>query len=353
MARGGILSSLEIPVDRIVERVQLVRAVVGCRSLPRVCDTRVVGPPVGADRLVPETQADEDVRGHVLRVRRGRRDPGVRPRRGEAVGGHDRRVGGVNDVVRETGMAGIAPVERIEERDRPTLLRESGIRARGRRHERQRVVDGDLDVPRQIAMEPRHRVGVRLEPDRAGHRPGIAIERRYGVDESLLAGRGQRPSGGEGGRRGAQRRRRARRSPGERVAPGVERATPVRHGARGVRFEHGAEGALALLPPERVEDRHGVGEPALCLRAARHREHHAPQPPFPVCVRDVLLREHTRRAGDRSQREQQRGTQARHAHVSCLRMQRRTSDTSSSGGNGFARTPHGNVMPCRASSAVA
>ena len=64
---------------------------------------------------------------------------------------------------------------------------------------------------------------------------------------------------------------------GERIAPGIERLPPVRHRAAGVGVQDPIEGAVALLPPERVEHSHGVLEALPSLRRAGDRKNHSTQ----------------------------------------------------------------------------
>src|SRR6476661_539243 len=86
-------------------------------------------------------------------------------------------VGRVNDVVSKAGMIGVAGEQRIEDGDGPPLLSEGGIGPRRGRELAQRIVDRDLDVPRELAIEPRQGVGVRLKSRWVGGGLGVAVER--------------------------------------------------------------------------------------------------------------------------------------------------------------------------------
>ena len=59
--------------------------------------------------LLPHAVLNENVRGHVDRVRHGRNDLRVKERRVERERRVHRIVEGVNDVVRGPGMVGVAP----------------------------------------------------------------------------------------------------------------------------------------------------------------------------------------------------------------------------------------------------
>jgi hypothetical protein len=131
---------------------------------------------------------------------------------------------------------------------------------------------------------------------------GVAIEGAGGIEEALLAGRApaqrQAPLGGPG----PERERRALRPAAEGVVPGVERQPPVRHGAARVGGEHRAEGAAALLPPERVEHGHRLLEARRRVARAGDGEHDPAQ--LPGVVRMVVLLGGERQGG---RAQEQRG----------------------------------------------
>ena len=79
-----VLRELQIGIDHVVHRVQLL-----VEFLARLCRARRRD--VGRDRFLPIADAREDVRRHVLRVRRGRRDLGVSLGRIEPFLGKGRR----------------------------------------------------------------------------------------------------------------------------------------------------------------------------------------------------------------------------------------------------------------------
>ena len=85
-----------------------------CRSLLPAWPAQLLlgglhGRAVGVDRLLPVAEAREDVRRHVLRVRRRRRDPRVPPRGVEALVGDGREVVAVDQIVRHARVVGLAP----------------------------------------------------------------------------------------------------------------------------------------------------------------------------------------------------------------------------------------------------
>ena len=130
-ARGIVASFLQERVDHVIERVQPL----GCDGLvmgARVLEAGLEGALVGGDRLVPQAEADKDVRGHVLRVRCRRCDLRISARRVEAEGREPRGIVRVNDVVREPGMLGESPVQRIQDRGCLLLAREGGVGLRRR-----------------------------------------------------------------------------------------------------------------------------------------------------------------------------------------------------------------------------
>jgi hypothetical protein len=163
------------------------------------------------------------VRRHVLRVGSRRGDLGVTAGGAETELGERRSVGGVNDVVRQTGVTGVPGEQRFQQGDRPALLGEGGIGLGRRGQLAQRVVDRDLDVPGKLAIEPRHGIGVGLEPGRIGRGLGVTVERRGRGDEPALPGRLYREGRRPGCRIGALAAPFTARPAGERIAPGVER----------------------------------------------------------------------------------------------------------------------------------
>ena len=180
---------------------------------------------------------------------------------------------------------------------------EGGVGPRSRGDHRQGVVDGDLHVPREVAIEARHGVGVGAEPVAAGGSRGVAVERARRGDEAALARGARRQRGGTFRGGGAGGEPGARRAAREGIAPGVERQAPPGHRAGGVGRQHVAEGAVAGLPPERMEHRHRVLEPGAGRRRTGDREHDPAQALTAVSVRPVLLCRQRRRGqqggGDR------------------------------------------------------
>jgi hypothetical protein len=230
--------------------------------------------------------------------------------------------------MREARMVGIAREERVEQGDRRPLLGERRVGARRRRQHRERVIDGDLGIPGNPGMQARHSVGVRLQPRRVRRGLRLPIQRRDGVEESLLPRRARRPRGGLPRGIGAVGQRLAGRTPGEGIAPGAERAAPVRHGAGRVGREDRAKGALAFFPPERVQHRHGVLEAALRLGSAGDREADPSETTQRVVVRRAFLGGGGR--GGEEGGEERGACDHDGPQVSWPRMQRRTSARSAS-----------------------
>src|SRR5438105_13620969 len=86
--RRRVAPLLEVPVHHVVERVELLRRHALEVLRARVLDARIERPLVGGDRFVPQAEANENVRRHVLRVWRRGRDlrvatGGIEPERGE------------------------------------------------------------------------------------------------------------------------------------------------------------------------------------------------------------------------------------------------------------------------------
>src|SRR5713101_1928968 len=110
--RGSILGSLEIGIDQIILRVQhIARRIVfaGCRF----------GSKIGFDRFLPKAEACKNMRRHVQRVRRVRRDLGIAARRIESASRERRIVVGVDNIMELPRDAPVAPRESFPESHRP------------------------------------------------------------------------------------------------------------------------------------------------------------------------------------------------------------------------------------------
>ncbi len=108
---------------------------------------------IGGDRFVPETEPNENVRWHVLRMRRRGCDlrvatGGIEPERGEL-----RRIVGVDDVVREPWVLREAAEQRIQDRRGLPLPGEGRVAGRCGRDERERVIDRHLGIGGKVAVD--------------------------------------------------------------------------------------------------------------------------------------------------------------------------------------------------------
>ena len=218
----------------------------------------------------------------MLGVRRGRGDVRVATRGIEAETGEPRRVVGVDDVVRQSGMIGELLKQRIENLGGALLPRERRIGLGRGLDQRERVVNRHLGIVGQIVVETRQRIGRRLQPPRVGNRVRAAIERGSRREESPLAWRRRAQRDRTLGRRGAaaQRLTPPHGTAGptrERIAPRRERQSPVRHRARRVGLGDRLKCRLSLIPPERMQQGHGVLEPLLCRWIAGDRKNHSTQ----------------------------------------------------------------------------
>ena len=95
-----VLRELQIGIDQVIGGVQLLAEILAVLCRARRGD-------VGADQFVPVADAREDVRGHVLRVRRGRRDLGI------ALGGIDAFLRQGRGVVEMDQIVGDARMPRL------------------------------------------------------------------------------------------------------------------------------------------------------------------------------------------------------------------------------------------------
>ena len=178
--RVRVARHLEVRVNLIVDRVQdLVAALVGARGL--------LGARVRRRRVFPRADARENVRRHVQRVRRRRRDLRVRPRGGEPFLGERRKVVAVDQEMRDARMVRILRQQRLEELRRLERLRVGLIVQIGGEIERERVEDFRFDVLRILRDQPRHRFLIGDRTLAPALRADVGIEERGGVDIVALA----------------------------------------------------------------------------------------------------------------------------------------------------------------------
>ena len=267
------------PVERVLRRVILVR---GERLLVR------------RDRRLPHPDHRVDVRRHVERVRRRRRDLRVLVRGGHAPLRQRREVVAVDQVMRDARVIRILLVERLEDLDRlqeivHRLVIESLV-------QRQRVEDLRLDVTRILLRQGLHRLfvvlgaGVVVDPVvvlvvRLDRREPVALAFGLRADGLPLLDRVEPPLERdriEGAR--------------ERIGTDAHGEPPVRDGAAGVGLRDGRERFDRFGKEERVQHRERALELFLRLGRARRFEEHtseflAGRPRVIVGPRDTAERE--------------------------------------------------------------
>ena len=252
-ARRPVLARLEICVHDVVERVQRLIPDRGFSQLRVIRLAGIRGRAVGVDRLLPETEAREDVRRHVLRVRHGRRDLRVAPRSAEPARGQGRIVIAVDDVVRDAGMVRLLGQDLLEDRARLQLIGVRLVGRRRRRVQRERIEHRGLAVVGIAPVELLHRLLVGGGPRAMVQLVVVAIVRLDRGDVVLLARRCGQPTRLLQGGRALLQHRRARGLP-ERVVD-AHRHAPVAHRAGRILRRQLGEGLLRLLVPERVQER--------------------------------------------------------------------------------------------------
>ena len=216
---------------------------------------------VGAHHVVPHAQGHEDVRGHVLRMRRGGRD------RRQAAGGLQRAcrmlgiVHAVDPVVRRARVLGVAQVHRLRD---ARGLEEVGQVALAMREPEQR--QGMEQPGFVVAGKASRQVGHRLEVARIARTLlALAVEHFGGGQPGLLAF--GRCAGGASG--GVRRQLRERRAPGgdvllvpDRVRVG-HRLAPVGEREAGIARLCVQEGFLRRRILEQVQQQHAAHEGGL------------------------------------------------------------------------------------------
>ncbi len=205
-------------------------------------------------------------RGCDLRVASG----GIEPERGELRG-----IVGVDDVVRESRVLREAAEQRIQDRRGLPLPGECRVAGRCGRDERERVIDRDLGVGRNVAVDAGQGIRVRLKPARVRRCLVVAVQRADGRQKALLSRRGRAQRERPYGVGGTASQIVPLGPAHERVPPVVQRHPPVCHRARRIGGGHGSERPGSFLPPEGVQQGHRALEPHLCVRAARDGEHDA------------------------------------------------------------------------------
>ena len=229
------------------------------------------GREVGVDRFLPQAQADEDVRRHVERVRRGRRDLRVAARGVETHRGKLGLVAAVNQVMRDARLIGVLREQLVQDRNRLLPIVERRVVGRLAGEQRQRVERGGLGVVRVVAIDLLHAVGVGL---RAGHviaSLGIAEKGGGSREISLLTARGVRAGLSLLDLRPAAIEIGLAHLLPELVVE-AHRGAPVRHRATRRCLRDGDELLFGFLVPERVEQRDAALEVLLHGGRTRRRE---------------------------------------------------------------------------------
>ena len=200
-----VLAELERRVHDVVHRVQrVVRARLEL-GLAQLVLGRLHRRPVGVDRLLPVAEPREDVRRHVLRVRRRGRDLRVATRGVEALVGDGREVVAVDQVVGHSRMLGLLGEDLLEDGRGLELVRVRlvvGIErhVQGQRVEDRRLAARERERDRRAddrgggeRPRPRRRRGGPAVRERHRRHPRLELYLLYGEIERRLRERGLRP----------------------------------------------------------------------------------------------------------------------------------------------------------------
>ena len=267
---------------------------------------------IGDDRLLPHADHRVDVRGHVLGVRRRRRDPGVLVGHGDATVRQRGEVIAVDQVVRHARMVGILLVDRLQDRDR--LQQRIHVLVIERLVQRQRVEDLGLDVVGILLDERLHGLLVVLRPrvlidglvvlvERLQRGEPVALALGLGADGLALFDRLQAF---------LQCLRGERRN--ERVRALADGDTPVRDRAARVRLGDRGERLDRLREEEGVLHRQRALELFLRFRRAGRLEDDAAEL-LAARLGLVVMRRDRRRGEDQNQAEDRRKNRVTPHHV--------------------------------------
>src|SRR6516164_1061873 len=250
-----ILPRLQIGIDEVIHRVQLVVGFVAGLGSPRRFR-------VGADRFLPIADAGEDVGRHVLRVRRRRRDLRIPLGRVEASLRQGRRVVEMDQVVGDAGMARLAQEDRLEDRGALELHRIGLVARRGRDIEFDRIENLGFVVLRIALRHAFHGLEVGKYAGAVIDFIEVGIERGHRIDEitlalSLRADRLALLDGRKAKRKVADGRRRVR------IIEKAQRNAPIGDPAIRVGLEHLLEEFLRLAIPEGMLVTHGTSKTPL------------------------------------------------------------------------------------------
>ena len=170
----GILRELQMCIDRKIRRMIVVRL-----DLKR---RRVRG-----DGFLPKPDHGVDVRRHVPRVRHGRRNAGIAPRRRYSLLGKRREVVGVNEVVRHARMLRVLLEEFLQQRRGLDLIGVGEIAFRRRGLKRQRIIGLHLVVVGIALRHPLHRGIIGCQSGIHGDLVMVAEIGAQGLDPVALA----------------------------------------------------------------------------------------------------------------------------------------------------------------------
>jgi hypothetical protein len=138
------------------------------------------------DRIVPETQTRENMRGHMQRVGSGGGDLRVSARGRQAAWRQLRAVISVNQIMRNARVVRMVAINRLQDRRRALLVRMGSVFSRSRRDERQRIEDLCFGVRRIVPRRQVHPFLMSFGANRMRRMFGVAIKSRSGCNELPL-----------------------------------------------------------------------------------------------------------------------------------------------------------------------
>ncbi len=217
----GVLRELQMRIDGKIRRV----IVVGL-DLKRRC--------VRGDGFFPKSDHGVDMRRHVPRVRYGRRNARIAPRRGNSFFGKRRKVVGMNEVVRHARMLRVLVEELLQKRRGFDLVGIGQVAFLRRGLQRQRIIDLHLVIVGIALRHALHRGIVGCQSGTHGNLVMVAEIGAQRLDPVALTLR-LRPGHPRFFQRVPSRLRVGPRRRGcQGVAEVIHRQTPVCHRAGGI-----------------------------------------------------------------------------------------------------------------------
>ncbi len=189
---------------------------------------------VRGNGFLPKPDHGVDVRRHVPRVRHGRRNAGIAPRRRNSLLGKRRKVVGVNEVMRHARMLRVLLEEFLQQRRGLDLIGVGEIALRCRGLKRQRIKGLRLVVIGIALRHPLHRGTIGCQSDIHGDLVMVAEIDAKGIDPIALALRLRTRSPRFFDCLPTCLRLGSRRCNCKGVAEAIHRHAPIRHGATGV-----------------------------------------------------------------------------------------------------------------------